>query len=155
MQSDSKLLEPPRAGRRATRTFVARLANVPRITAFVEAFCVAHDVRGDDALRVTLVVEELVANTITHGYRGECDAPIIVSLRATAAGVELRYEDTAPRFDLEPALAAVREMPDSAEAESQEIGGRGLRLIAHYGQDLRHAYENGRNRVSLKVRRTS
>ena len=154
MQSDSRLLEQPKAGRRATRTFVARLAVVPRITSFVEAFCVAHDAGGDDALRLALVVEELVANTIAHGHRGECDAPIVVSLRASSAGVELRYEDTAPCFDLVAALAEVRETANSAD-EPQQVGGRGLHLIAHYGEDVRHTCENGRNRVSLKLRRRS
>ena len=155
MPSETSLIDDARAARRASRTFAARLARVPEISRFVEAFCATHDVGGDDTLRMTLVVEELVANTIAHGHRGECDAPIVVSLHATADGVELCYEDTAPRFDLAAALDQARVRPDDHDPASRPVGGLGLPLIAQYAGCVRHVYERGRNRVSLRLRHST
>jgi anti-sigma regulatory factor (Ser/Thr protein kinase) len=150
--SDTSLIDDARAARRASRTFAARLARVPEISRFVEAFCAAHDAGREDTLRMTLVVEELVANTIAHGHRGECDAPIVVTLHATAEGVELCYEDTAPRFDLSAALDEARRPLDDGELAVRPVGGLGLRLIAQYVECVRHVYEQGRNRASLRLR---
>lgn len=152
MQSDSRLIDDM-AARSATRTFVARFTDVPEMARFIEAFCVAHDTGREDTLRMTLVVEELVANTILHGHRGECDAPIAASLCATAEGIELCYEDTAPRFDLATALDKARAPLDDPEPEARPVGGLGLRLIAQYTECVRHGYENGRNRTCLRLRR--
>ena len=152
MPSDTSQIDDARAARRASRSFAARLAQVPEVSRFVEAFCAAHDVGRDDTLRMTLVIEELVANTIAHGHRGECDAPIVVSLHATAEGVELCYEDTAPRFDVAAALDQARIRPDDPDPASRPVGGLGLPLIAQYAGCVRHVYEQGRNRVSLRLR---
>ena len=151
--SDTSLVDDARAARRASRTFAARLARVPEISRFVEAFCAAHDAGREDTLRMTLVIEELVANTIAHGHRGECDAPIVVSLHATAEGIELGYEDTAPMFDLATALDEACAPLDDRQLAVRPVGGLGLRLIAEYAGRVRHAYEQGRNRVSLRLRR--
>ena len=153
MQTDTRLIDDDKAARRVTRTFVARFADVREMTRFVEGFCVAHDTGREDTLRMTLVVEELVANTILHGHRGECDAPIVASLHATAEGVELCYEDTAPRFDLAAALDRARAPLDEPEPGVRPVGGLGLRLIAQYTECVRHGYENGRNRSFLRLRR--
>ncbi|HKU85437.1 MAG TPA: ATP-binding protein [Casimicrobiaceae bacterium] len=152
MPSDTSLIDDARAARRASRTFAARLARIPEISRFVEAFCATHDAGRDDTLRMTLVVEELFANTIAHGHRGECDAPIVVSLHATAEGVELCYEDTAPRFDLSEALDHARRPLEDEKLAVRPIGGLGLRLIAQYVECARYVYEQGRNRVSLRMR---
>ena len=87
------------------------------------------------------------------GHRGECDAPIVASLHATAEGVELCYEDTAPRFDLAAALDRARAPLDEPEPGVRPVGGLGLRLIAQYTECVRHGYENGRNRSFLRLRR--
>ena len=153
MPSDTRLFDDAQAARRATGTFAARLAQVPEMSRFVEAFCAAHDAGREDTLRMTLVVEELVANTIAHGHRGECDAPIVVSLHATAEGIELHYEDTAPGFDLAAALDEACAPLDDRQLAVRPVGGLGLRLIAQYAEGVRHVYEHGRNRVSLRLRR--
>jgi anti-sigma regulatory factor (Ser/Thr protein kinase) len=134
-----------------TRAFPARFAIVPETAKFVETFCGAHGIGHDDTLRLVLVVEELVANTIMHGHRVECDAPITLTLRLVAEGIELRYEDTAPAFDITAALANAEATPDAA-LEARPVGELGLRLLAHYGRDARYRRESGRNRTWLTIR---
>ena len=77
--------------------------------------------------RMQLVVEELFANTIHHGFGGECDAPVRLAVACADGRCRLHYSDSAPRFDpmqvplLGPAfdkpggvgIAMIRQLSDS------------------------------------------
>lgn len=139
--------------REATRTFPARLVILPETAAFVEGFCAGHGMSRDDTLRLVLIVEELVSNTIAHGHGGECDAPVTLVLTGVPEGVAVRYEDTAPVFDLAAALPDAAR-PLDAGLDARPVGKLGLRLLAHLAGDVRHAHEEGCNRVWLTLRRT-
>jgi anti-sigma regulatory factor (Ser/Thr protein kinase) len=137
----------------ARRTFPARLSILPETAAFVEDCCARHGVAHDDALRLVLIVEELVTNTIIHGHRAECDAPITLAVRVGPRGVGLRYEDTAPPFDL---TAAISEMVNELDAEVDlpaPPGNIGLRLLAHLASEIRYARDGTRNLVELTLPR--
>ena len=54
----------------------ARMASLPRATAFIEAFCAKHAIDPQDALRLLLLVEELFTNTVMHGHGGGSAAPV-------------------------------------------------------------------------------
>jgi anti-sigma regulatory factor (Ser/Thr protein kinase) len=152
MHSDSQAVDDPSITSGTTRTFPARLAIVPETAAFVEGFCAGHGMGRDDALRLVLIVEELVSNTIMHGHRTECDAPITLTLRSVAEGVALLYEDTAPAFDFTAALSHAED-PLDTEFDARPVGNLGLRLLAHFSGNVRYAHENGGNRVWLTLRR--
>jgi serine/threonine-protein kinase RsbW len=137
----------------ATGSFPARLAIVPETAAFVEAFCARHGVARAISLRLVLIVEELVSNTVIHGHQAECDAPITLRLRIAADAIELLYEDTAPAFDSTAALSD-SEGPLDMEFEARPVGNLGLRLLAHMCDDVRYAREEERNRVWMTVRYT-
>ena len=139
--------------RESTRTFPARLAILPETAAFVEGFCADHGMSRGDTLRLVLIVEELVSNTIAHGYGDECDAPITLVLTGVPEGVALRYEDTAPAFAVAAALPDAAR-PLDTELDARPVGGLGLRLLAHFSDSVRHAREDGCNRVWLTLRRT-
>lgn len=79
--------------------FPARLAAPPETAAFARDFCERNGVSRDDALRLTLIIEEFFTNTVEHGYRTESDAPIRVTLAASGPHVTVLYEDAAPAYD--------------------------------------------------------
>src|SRR4051794_6545709 len=109
--------------------FPARLASVPGTAAFVQSFCAQHAVSRDDALRLTLIIEELFTNTVTHGYGADCDAEVTIDLTLIDDGVSLLYEDRAPHFDplaRSPATIA----SDVQPLEARSVGGLGVRLIS-------------------------
>jgi anti-sigma regulatory factor (Ser/Thr protein kinase) len=151
MQSDPGTLDESPVANSAARTFAARFSIVPETARFVESFCASHGIARDDRLRLTLIVEELVANTILHGHRVECDAPIVLALCAGADGISLRYEDTAPAFDLAAALSNAADVHDT-EFELRPMGNVGLRLVANYATGVRYVRDNGYNRVTLTLR---
>jgi serine/threonine-protein kinase RsbW len=131
---------------RHTTMFHARLAELRAIRTFLERFCDSSGVGGDSCLRLNLVLEELFTNTIRHGYRGDCDAPVWVSLERDAAGVVLVYEDTAPPFNPYRRLPSLA--PEST-AEIRKLGGLGVLLTKKLAASRDYAYLFGRNRIRL------
>ena len=129
------------------RVFGARMRNLPETAAFVDDFCARHGIGRDDALRLALIVEELFANTVAHGYRKEGDAPIVVALSAEGGAVTVVYEDAAPRFD--PSAQPPADI--NAPVESRPIGGLGIHLVRQIARSIRYTREDGHNRVWLCV----
>ena len=135
------------------RTFPARMAMLAETATFVETFCARAGVSRDDALRLTLIVEELFTNTVAHGHGGDCDAPVAVALAAREDALLLYFEDCAPAFDPGPRMAAG---PAALEAplEARPVGGLGMHLVARLAHHVRYAYEDGRNRLWIELRRS-
>lgn len=121
---------------------------------FVAEFGTRHGLADDDVLRLQLIVEELFTNTVTHGYGGECDAPIALALAADAGRVMLRYEDAAHRYDPLATLAGSRATL-AAAVEERPLGRLGVPLVAGLVDDVRYAFEGGRNRLRLVLRVTT
>ena len=135
------------------RALTARYAAIDEAAALVSDFCARHAIDRRLELKLTLVLEELITNTIEHGFGAQCDAPIRISLRVDGTGVTLRYEDSAPPFD---PLAQVGATACSIEdpLEQRPVGGLGLRLVEGLTRDARYEYADGRNRLSLILRAT-
>jgi serine/threonine-protein kinase RsbW len=132
------------------RQFPARMAMLVETAAFVESFCEYHGVGRDDALRITLIVEELFTNTVEHGFMGDSDTLIGIGLVRVGDHVEIRFEDRAPPHDPTERL---RSLPTSLDAplEERPIGGLGMHLVGQLSASARYAYEEGVNRLWLVV----
>ena len=125
---------------------------LPATAAFAQAFCNRHAIVHDDALRLTLIIEELFTNTVEHGYHGDSDALIRVSLALDGNAVTLLYEDRAPPHD------PLSRLPDAAvdvdaTIGSRPIGGLGMLLVTQLVESARYAREDGCNRLWLKLAR--
>ena len=132
------------------KRFAARWSMLPATAAFAQAFCIRHAIVHDDALRLTLIIEELFTNTVEHGYRGESDAPISIGLTLTGGGVAVLYEDSAPHYD---PLARLSGAPANITrpAESRPIGGLGMYLVGQLIECSSYVYEDGCNRLRLTL----
>ena len=122
--------------------FLARLAELRRIGTFVEGYCADAGLARERCLRLNLVLEELFINTVNHGHRGDCDAPIWIQLDAQPQAVQLTYEDTAPPFN-----------PFVHRVEIGKIGGLGVLLTRELAAARDYTYLFGRNRIRLSVAR--
>ncbi|HYJ19750.1 MAG TPA: ATP-binding protein, partial [Burkholderiales bacterium] len=81
---------------RLSRSFVARILAFEQVRALIEEFGEMVNLGREDRHKLTLIVEELFTNTVTHGFRGDSDSQVQVTLEQTGAGVRLTYEDSAP-----------------------------------------------------------
>lgn len=122
--------------------------------AFVESFCAERGVARDDMLRLSLVVEELFTNTVTHGHGGDSDAPVRIALGANARELELAYDDTAQPFD---PLANAASLTAGLEGDVSEraVGNVGVALVAGIASRIGYAREDGWNRLRVVLQRGS
>jgi anti-sigma regulatory factor (Ser/Thr protein kinase) len=127
--------------------FHARLRELRTLRGFLERFFAAAGLAHDDCLRVNLVLEELFTNTVKHGYQGECDAPVWISLRAAAGALQVTYEDSAPPFN---PYVGLPEFEPEATLRSRKIGGLGVLLTRRLAKSRDYAYLFGRNRIRLE-----
>jgi len=130
--------------------FYARLSELQRIRAFVEGFCGEAGIGRDHCLRINVVLEELFVNTVRHGHRGDCDAPVWMSVAADDLGVGVTYEDTAPAFN---PYARLSTGSTGIGVEMRKIGGLGVLLTRELAASRDYAYVFGRNRIRLSLRR--
>lgn len=131
------------------RDIPARLSALPETADFAQRFCEQRAIARPVALRLTLAIEELVTNTVTHGHGGASEARIVIGLSLAAGSVRLAYADAAPRFDPRPWFASAPASLDAPAAE-RAAGGLGLHLVGRYASRVRYAYRGG-NRIVLAI----
>jgi anti-sigma regulatory factor (Ser/Thr protein kinase) len=129
----------------------ARLSSLAAATAFVAAFAERCGLAPEDGLRLRLVVEELFANTATHGAQGAGDVEVRLTLAATPAQLRLVYEDNGPSFDPRAAVAQ-GQAGHEAEAEPR-IGGLGLLLVTQMATRIDYARDGRWNRLTVELAR--
>jgi len=133
-------------------TVGARMEGLADAIEFVEAFCADRGVAESDALRLSLVLEELFTNTVVHGFAGGSDAPVRLGLHLDASHLELSYEDSAPPFDPLDHIARLPIDPAAGPAD-RPIGHLGIPLVVNMAERISYAREDGCNRIRLALRR--
>ena len=128
--------------------FLARLDQLRPMQAFLEAFCAETGTPRPDCLRLNLVLEELFTNTVKHGHRGDCDAPVWIGLSRSGDAVQVVYEDKAPPFN---PYAHLPEDPPDTTLELRKVGGLGVLLTKQLAASRDYTYLFGRNRIRLTL----
>jgi anti-sigma regulatory factor (Ser/Thr protein kinase) len=124
--------------------FLAQRGELRRIGAFLQGFCAESGLARERCLRLNLVLEELFVNTVRHGHRGDCEAPVWITLDAQPEAVQVIYEDIAPAFN------PYAHLP---EKNPGKIGGLGVLLTRELAATRDYAYLFGRNRIRLSLLR--
>ena len=126
--------------------------SLPRVAAFVERFAEAQGFSPGEIYRINLALDELLTNTIEHGFPGrEQEADISVAMRSEGDSVIVRYEDNGPEFN--PLQAT--EQDTELELEERPIGGLGLQLIASTFDDVSYERADDRNVTMLRQSRAT
>ena len=127
-----------------TRRFCARHADFGAICRFIESACA--NLSRADRQRLILIVEELFCNSVEHGYGGECDQPVWLTLALTEKSCRVVYEDGAPPHD---PFAAARDPRLEADADSRPVGGLGVFLVGQMSSSKRYERRHERNVIEL------
>ena len=109
-------------------TLASRLKEINRATDHVRSFCQSVHLDESAAKVLSLILEELITNTVRHGAPPP-DAPITVTLSRDGLDTLVQYVDCGPAYD--PTL---NPPPDTRDRplEERPIGGLGWTLIFHY-----------------------
>jgi anti-sigma regulatory factor (Ser/Thr protein kinase) len=84
--------------------------------------------------RLQVLFEELVSNTIRHGFAGQSDQSIHVRVEAKPGTIELTFEDDGTPFN---PLESEKPEPFST-IETARIGGQGIPLVVKLSTALRY-----------------
>lgn len=136
---------------RLNRVFPARLRAFDQVKALIDEFGTVAELGPEDRHKLTLIVEELFINTVTHGHRGDCDAPVFITFEEAEGDVQLIYEDSAPQFD---PLAAGHRADIDPRIKERRIGGLGIFITINLTDKADYSYVEGRNRISLRLTTT-
>lgn len=123
----------------------ARYAALSALLAWLENQGVQAGLDGDETRRLQLVVEELFANTIEHGFGEESDRPVAVAVAFLPDGVVIDYRDEAPPFN---PLAQ-----DPTAGGAKAIGGHGLNILASLARTMDYECIDGRNSIRIELPR--
>jgi anti-sigma regulatory factor (Ser/Thr protein kinase) len=132
--------------------FEADLTRFQDLREHVERCCGEAGVGRDTAGRLILVLEELFANTVEHGYAqlgaAAIEKPVWLTLTTGADGIEVVYEDAAPAHD--PFAKAAT--PDyTGPVDSWQVGGVGVALVIKLGRKVSYDRAGGRNRIGFTI----
>ena len=128
------------------RRFSARQSELEAIRAFVESTCAA--MQRDDQQRVILLVEELFANSVFHGYGGDCDDPVWLTLDVRDTACRVVYEDSAAPHD---PFAAPPAPHLEGTVDERPIGGLGVVLLTELSSAHSYARRGNHNVIEFEV----
>ncbi len=138
----------PGVVRERVRIFPARMSALPEVGAFTADVCQAAGLGGDPILRLTLLVEELFTNTVTHGHGGDSDEPVRLAFAVEPGRIAMTYEDTGPPHD---PFADLSPPATGVPVEDRPVGGLGVPLVAAMASDVKYRRSEGRNQISLAI----
>lgn len=121
------------------------LAEIAVVAARVEAFCALHGLGSDVAHAVNLSLDELLTNTITHGFEGADEQHIEIALSLEATTLTVQISDTGIAFD--PSDAPVPDL--ESDIEDRQIGGLGVHFVREMMDSLSYRRHDGRNELTL------
>lgn len=107
----------------------------------VDGFAATENLESRDAARLSVVIEEVLANSIRHGGARR----VSFDLESRPGAVAIVLLDDGQPFD--PTAPRAFDGPDE-----QTGGGVGLALLNAWGRELRYSRGQGRNRLALELR---
>lgn len=129
--------------------FKAKQAEFDAIREFIEAAC--SGMKSNERQRVVLLVEELFTNSIWHGYGGDSEEPVWLTLLVDGEDCRVIYEDRAPAHD---PFSIPDKGASHAPAEDRPVGGLGILLLTELSSSRQYERRGDLNVIELQVRRS-
>src|SRR5262249_37657915 len=109
---------------RATITLKNQLAELERLSAFVDQFGERNDIGAGDLFAIKLALDEVVTNVISYGHEAAGEHEIVVRIAREADELAVEVQDDGRPFD---PLAVAAPDVDKPLAE-RPLGGLGIHL---------------------------
>jgi len=125
---------------------LSSIAELGRADAAARAFCEQRGVSEDATHDLCLCLDELIANTMRHGYGGT-EGPITVRLSLADGALILELRDRAVPFSPLEAPAPKLDLP----IEERPIGGLGVHIVLELMTSMEYEWDAGENCVTLTL----
>ena len=126
-------------------TLTNEMADLGRLPAQLEAFAEQAGLPPDVVMHIDIVLDELLANTISYGYPDGRTGTIRLNIRAADDEVRIFIEDDGDAFD--PLSLAAPDL--EAELEDRQIGGLGVHFARTMMDQVDYQRTEGLNRITL------
>ena len=127
------------------------LAELERVGRMLGEFWAEHDLPEELAGEINLVLEEMLANVILHGYQDQGDHEIVVKLESQGGELTLAIEDDGVVFN-----PLEKPRPDlTVPLAERQVGGLGIFLVRELMDHLQYERLEDRNRLTMKKRVTA
>jgi anti-sigma regulatory factor (Ser/Thr protein kinase) len=117
-----------------------------RLMAWLDAFCLRHQIPDEAHYHLNIAVEELVINAIKHGRCSPAEGAIEVGLRLSSQELNITITDTGTPFN--PLDAPPPDLTSSLV--DRPIGGLGIHLVRSLMNSVQYQRKDGENRVRLR-----
>ena len=129
----------------AMLTLDSDLAELERVQECVDTFCDSAALSEQIRYHLSLVLEELVVNTVRHGRCHSHDNAIHIKLRVSGDRVQIVFSDSGIPFN-----PLATPTPNLAEDVGRRpIGGLGIHLVRCLMPEIRYERRGGRNYLFL------
>lgn len=110
-----------------------------------------HDLNETVSFRLSLILDELVSNTISYGYADGRQGRIDIRMHQTGRHIEVLLKDDGDAFNpLEDS-----EVPDiDADIDDRDIGGLGVHFVREFSEKVAYQRLGLENTLTLSIRLT-
>jgi anti-sigma regulatory factor (Ser/Thr protein kinase) len=126
----------------------ARIEHQPDLAHWVEKLAVEFLLPQSLSHRIDLCLTELVSNVISYGYPEGKIGTVRIRCWREPEQIVIRLDDDAIPFD--PTSCALPGLPSSLDDATS--GGRGIRLVRHFTDELHHVRTAEGNQLTLVFR---
>ena len=131
---------------RSTLTVAGRPDDADVLTRRLEAFMRIHHLPPQAEHAILIALDELVANTISHGFGGVAQPRLTVSI-AYIPDRQVRLELVDNGIPFDPLTAPPPDL--ESDVDTRPIGGLGVHLVRELTDEMRYERIDGRNRTTL------
>jgi serine/threonine-protein kinase RsbW len=112
------------------------------------SFCARHAITGETVSEMEIALEEVVTNVMKHGYAGEGEHEIRVSIGLEDGQLVLAVEDDGREFN------PLEQPPPDLDLpiEERPIGGLGIHLVITLMDKVEYKREDEMNRLVMRKR---
>ena len=126
-------------------------AAIPDLADDIAEYCDAAGVALAEVHAVNLALDELLTNVIDYGLDGVEQPRIAVALRVEADCLIADVTDNGAAFD---PFSEVAEPDLDAALADRPVGGLGVHLVVTMMDEVRYAYEDNLNHITLIKKRS-
>ena len=125
-------------------TLEARVENLDRVMSFVDGHLEALDCPPRAQMQLDVAVEEIFVNIASYAYAPET-GPATVRFESEGTQISVTFLDRGVPYD--PLQNADPDV--TLAAEDRQIGGLGIFMVKKSMDDMRYAYRDGQNILTI------
>ena len=129
-------------------TLTSNLDDVVQIAGFVEEFVETASLPSQFDFKLNLILDELVSNTINHGFARSKSGTVEILLMADLQEVLVSVSDNAPAFN---PFRDVAEPDLEIGIDDRVPGGLGVHLVREQIDRFTYQRENGKNLITMWI----